>query len=56
MKRTLDRLQQKINTRYTGLKDLNSKLGCQLDIPILIRIDNQDMDLLKQNCLDLGIF
>lgn len=41
MKSTIDRLQQEMNTRFTRLKDLNSKFGFLLDIPNLMRIDNQ---------------
>ena len=56
MKSTLDRFQQEVNTRFTRLNDLNSKFGFLLVISNLIRIDNQDMDLLRQDCLDLGNF
>ena len=54
MKNVLDRLQQEMTTRFTRLKDLNSKFGFLLDVDRLLKTD--DLESLRQRCIDFGNF
>ena len=55
MKSVLGRLQQEISTRFTWLRDLNSKFGFFLDVENLLNKDN-DENCLEKNCKNLGEF
>ena len=55
MKSVLDRLQQEISTRFTRLRNLNSKFGFLLDVENLLNKDN-DENGLEKNCKNLGEF
>jgi hypothetical protein len=54
MKSILDRLQQEITTRFTRLRDLDSKFGFLLDIENLLK--SEDLNTLCIHCMDLGNF
>ena len=54
MKCSLDTLQQEITSRFTRLKDLNSKFGFLLDVTRLL--ERTDTDELSDECVDLAQF
>ena len=56
MKNAIDQLQQEILTRFTRLKDLNSKFGFLLDVHNLFHNKNLDLESLLETCLNLANF
>ena len=54
MKNVFDRLQQEMSTRFSRLKDLNTKFGFLLDVKTLL--SDTDEDAIRQDCTDLANF
>ncbi|KAG8238966.1 hypothetical protein J437_LFUL018705 [Ladona fulva] len=54
MKNIFDRLQHEMSTRFSRLKDLNTKFGFLLDIKTLLY--DTDEDAIHQNCADFPNF
>ena len=54
MKNVFDRLQQEMSTRFSRLKDLNTKFGFLLDVKTLL--SDTDEDAICQDCTDFANF
>lgn len=55
MKNVFDRLQQEMSTRFSRLKDLNTKFGFLLDVKTLLTSDT-DEDEIRRSCADFATF
>ena len=54
MKNVFDRLQQEMSTRFSRLKDLNTKFGFLLDVKTLL--SDTDEDAIRRDCTDFANF
>ena len=54
MKNVFDRLQQEMSTRFSRLKDLNTKFGFLLDVKTLLY--DTDEDAIRRDCTDFANF
>ena len=54
MKNVFDRLQQEMSTRFSQLKDLNTKFGFLLDVKTLL--SDTDEDVIRRDCTNFANF
>ena len=56
MKNVIDRFKQEVKTRFTRLRDLNSKFRFLLDVSDLLNGENDNLNAFRKKCKDLGDF
>ena len=56
IKNVIDRFKQEVKTRFTRLRDLNSKFGFLLNISNFLNGENAYLNVFRQKCKDLEDF